>query len=67
AIGGIQKWEDAVEFIMAGASAVEVGTNTFANPLTMIEVLKGLTAFMKRKGYATIADMRGIAHSPCRA
>ncbi len=63
AIGGIEKWQDAVEFIMAGAGAVEVGTNTFANPLTMIEVLEGLTAFMKRKGYATIAEMRGIAHS----
>jgi dihydroorotate dehydrogenase subfamily 1 len=62
AIGGIEKWQDAVEFIMAGAAAVEVGTNTFANPLTMIEILDGLTAFMKRKGYATIDTMRGIAH-----
>ena len=62
AIGGIEKWEDAVEFIMAGALAVEVGTNTFANPLTMLEVLSGIEAFMKRKGYASVYDMCGIAH-----
>jgi len=63
AIGGIEKWQDAVEFIMAGAAAVEVGTNTFANPLCMIEILEGISAFMKRKGYATIDEMRGIARS----
>ena len=62
AVGGIEKWEDAAEFIMAGALAVEVGTNTFANPLTMLEVLAGVEAFMKRKGYASVYDMCGIAH-----
>ena len=60
AIGGIATWEDAVEFIMAGASAVQVGTNTFANPNTMIEVIDGLSAFMKRKGYHNIEEMRGL-------
>ena len=60
AIGGVEKWEDAVEFIMAGASAVQVGTNTFTNPNTMVEVIDGLKAFMKRKGYKTLEDMRGI-------
>ena len=60
AIGGIATWEDAVEFIMAGATAVEVGTATFANPKAMIEIIDGLEAFMKRKGYATLADFRGI-------
>ena len=62
AIGGIETWEDAAEFIMAGALAVGVGTNTFADPLTMLEVLDGLEAFMKRKGYASVYDMCGIAH-----
>ena len=60
AIGGIATWEDAVEFIMAGASALQVGTNTFANPYSMIEIIDGLSAFMKRKGYRTIEEMRGI-------
>ena len=60
AIGGVASWEDAVEFIMAGASAVQVGTNTFANPNSMIEIIDGLSAFMKRKGYRTLAEMRGL-------
>ena len=60
AIGGVATWEDAVEFIMAGASAVQVGTNTFANPNTMVEVIDGLAAFMKRKGYHNIEEMRGL-------
>ena len=60
-IGGIAKWEDAVEYIMAGASAVEVGTATFSNPNAMIEIIDGLRAFMKRKGYATLSEMRGVA------
>ena len=60
AIGGIATWEDAVEFIMAGASALQVGTATFANPCAMIEVIDGLSAFMKRKGYHNIEEMRGL-------
>ena len=60
AIGGIATWEDAVEFIMAGASALQVGTATFANPNAMIEIIDGLAAFMKRKGYRTIEEIRGL-------
>ena len=60
AIGGIATWQDAVEFIMAGASAVQVGTATFANPNAMIEIIDGLSAFMKRKGYAKLDDFKGI-------
>ena len=60
AIGGIATWQDAVEFIMVGASAVEVGTATFANSLAMIEIIDGLADFMHRKGYEKIEDFRGI-------
>lgn len=60
-IGGIATWRDAVEFIMAGASAVQVGTATFANPFAMIQIVKGLEEFMKRKSYASIEEMRGAA------
>ncbi len=60
AIGGIATWQDAVEFIMAGASAIEVGTATFANPLAMIEIIDGLKAFMERKGYTSIEAMKGL-------
>ena len=60
-LGGIRCWQDAVEFIMAGAHAVQVGTATFANPACMTEIAEGIKRFMSRKGYATLADMRGIA------
>lgn len=58
-LGGISTWQDAVEFIMTGASAVQVGTATFANPHAMEEVIDGLQAFMRRKGYSCLADFRG--------
>ena len=60
AIGGIATWQDAVEFIMAGADAVQVGTATFANPPAMVEIVDGLIAFMKRKGYERISDFKGL-------
>ncbi len=60
-LGGIRTWIDAVEFIMAGAHAIQVGTATFADPLAMIKIIEGLVSFMKRKNYKTLADFRGIA------
>lgn len=62
AIGGIATWSDVIEFVMAGATAVEVGTNTFANPLTMIECIEGISSYMQRKGISTLEEIRGIAH-----
>ena len=60
-LGGISKWEDAVEFIMAGASAVQVGTATFYNPNAMIEIVEGLKKFMKEHGYKNVEALRGAA------
>jgi dihydroorotate dehydrogenase (NAD+) catalytic subunit len=60
-LGGIATWQDAVEFIMTGASAVQVGTATFANPRAMEDIIDGLESFMNRKGYKSIDEMRGIA------
>ena len=60
-LGGIATWRDAVEFIMAGAAAVEVGTATFADPLAMCKIVDGLRAFMKQKGYTSLDDFRGSA------
>ncbi len=62
AIGGIATWSDVIEFIMAGAVAVEVGTNTFANPLTMVECIEGISAYMQRKGIQNLKEICGIAH-----
>ncbi|MCR5125558.1 MAG: dihydroorotate dehydrogenase [Treponema sp.] len=60
-IGGIATWQDAVEFIMAGAAAVEVGTSTFVNPKAMLEIIDGIRSYMQRKGFRSLNDFRGIA------
>ena len=60
-IGGICTWQDAVEFIMAGASAVEIGQAKFTNPDVALDVVRGLKNFMKTHGYKNLSEMRGIA------
>ncbi|MGN0729508.1 dihydroorotate dehydrogenase [Treponema sp.] len=60
-LGGIEKWQDAVEFIMAGASAVQVGTATFSNPKAMVQIIEGLKTFMRSHGYKKIEEFRGAA------
>lgn len=60
-LGGISCWQDAVEFIMAGAAAIEVGTATFGNPLAMRDIIAGISIFMARKGFKTLDDFRGCA------
>jgi dihydroorotate dehydrogenase (NAD+) catalytic subunit len=60
-MGGIACWQDAVEFIMAGASAVQIGSAKFSNPRVMEEILSGLAGFMKNHGYRTVDEMVGLA------
>jgi dihydroorotate dehydrogenase (NAD+) catalytic subunit len=59
--GGIMSAQDAVEFIMAGASAVEVGTAQFVNPRALLDVLEGIEEFMRREGVKDISDLIGAA------
>ena len=61
-IGGISKWQDAVEFIMAGAVAVQVGSQTFTDPSCMLDIIDGLKSFMESHGYHSIEEMRGLAN-----
>lgn len=58
-MGGISNADDALEFIMAGASAVAVGTASFANPYAAVEVISGLTKFCEKNEIANITDLRG--------
>jgi dihydroorotate dehydrogenase (NAD+) catalytic subunit len=58
-IGGIASSSDALEFIMAGASAVQVGTANFSNPRAPIEVLEGIEDFMAKEGVKDIAELIG--------
>jgi len=59
--GGIATATDALEFIMAGASAVQVGTATFRNPTAPIDVLEGIERFMRDEGIHEIAELVGAA------
>ncbi len=58
-IGGISTWEDAVEFFLAGASAVQVGTANFFNPKAVEEIVEGLENYLKEMGYSHISELIG--------
>lgn len=57
-MGGIMTGEDAIEFIMAGATAVSVGTATFHNPIVALEVVQGIQKYMERYGVQDISELR---------
>ena len=57
-LGGIMTGEDVVEFIMAGADAVSVGTAAFANPTAPVVIKKELVAYMERYGFKTLQEVR---------
>ena len=59
-MGGIASAEDAIEMILAGASAVSVGTANFHNPAVTMEIVDGIEAYMKKYGFETVADMVGL-------
>jgi len=59
--GGVTSAEDALEFLMAGASAVQVGTATFADPLAPLRVIEGLAAYVRANGLGSIREVIGAA------
>ena len=59
-MGGISCAEDAIEFLLAGASAVSVGTANFHDPAVTLKVINGIEAYMKKNGFETVKDMVGI-------
>jgi dihydroorotate dehydrogenase (NAD+) catalytic subunit len=61
-MGGIRNAEDALEFILAGATAVSVGTANFFNPNTTVEVVKGIEEYMKRQNVSSITELIGAVH-----
>lgn len=62
-VGGVSRGEHAVELLMAGANAVQVGTATFADPRAPARVLAGLEKWCRREGVARISDLIGAAHA----
>ncbi len=59
-IGGIMNTDDALEFIMAGATAVQVGTASFIEPRTAEMIVTGITNFLTRKNFSSISEITGI-------
>lgn len=62
ACGGIASWRDAVEYLMAGASAVQVGTCNFNDPMTMHNIIHDLDSYLRRNGIASVRELCGAAH-----
>ncbi len=66
-LGGIASAEDALEFIFAGASAIQVGTMTFVEPRTGLRIVEELPAAAASRGYDSVAEMVGLAHQARRS
>ena len=61
-MGGIANAEDAIEFILAGATAVSGGAMNFVNPYTTVEVVKGIEDYMRQYGVKDINDLIGAVN-----
>lgn len=59
-IGGISNAKDALEFLLAGASAVEIGAANFLDPAISVKVVEGIDAYLEKHGFASVRDIVGI-------
>jgi len=58
-IGGIRCWEDAVEFIIAGAATVQVGTANFIDPNVAVKIANGINDYLEKKDFSSIKEIKG--------
>ncbi len=58
-VGGVMTWEDAVEFVLAGATAVGIGTVLFRNPWAVYEIVEGIERYMREKAITRLDEIRG--------
>ncbi|MDR0349026.1 MAG: dihydroorotate dehydrogenase [Tannerella sp.] len=58
-LGGIAGWKDAVEFMLAGASAIQVGTYNFIDPAVSVKIIDGLNDYCDRHGFASVTELVG--------
>jgi len=61
-MGGIFEPEDAIEFMIAGATAIAVGTANFVDPTTIDRVIDGIEAYLVKKGHASVSDIVGTVN-----
>ncbi len=58
-LGGISDWKDAVEFMLAGATAIQIGTYNFIDPTVGIKVIEGIDNYCNRHGFASVRELTG--------
>lgn len=58
-LGGIMNWKDAVEFMLAGASAIQIGTANFIDPAVTVKVAEGINDYLDRHGFSSVCDIIG--------
>ena len=58
-LGGIMNWRDAVEFLLAGATAIQIGTANFIDPTITVKVAQGIDDYLTRHGYSSVKDIIG--------
>lgn len=58
-LGGISTWQDAVEMLLAGASAIQVGTAIFTDPYAPIKIRDGLLEYMEKNGVRSVSELTG--------
>ena len=59
-MGGISNAEDAIEFIMAGATGVSIGTANFINPRATVDTVEGIEEYMRKYNVNDLSEIRGI-------
>lgn len=59
-LGGISNAKDAIEFLLAGASAIEIGTANFLDPAISVKVAQGINEYLDKHGFASVKDIVGI-------
>ena len=59
-MGGITTWQDAIEFIMAGATTIQFGTASLMNPAIALDIIDGMEAYLEKNNIANISEIRGI-------
>ena len=63
-LGGIMNWKDAVEFILAGATAIQIGTANFIDPTVSLKVVEGINDYLNRHGFSSVIDIVGALEIP---
>jgi len=58
-MGGISCWQDAIEFILAGSSAIQIGTHNFVDPTISVKVVEGISAYLDKHNIASVKDLVG--------